>query len=261
MTATAIPLERLQIGRVLQGTFGALGRNWWRILILALPLEFAPEIASMWLKAKLVPLDFGALTLVLRPAIRSWVDMAVSLAPDTVMSVYFCRWAAAELEGARKTFALGDLRRLAALLLATLLADVAVGLGNLLLLIPGMLLGLLWVALSPVVVLEGAGPLQGLSRSAALTKRSRFRLVLLLVIYLACDFVVRLAVRMAMGLVGPLLGPQYFLSVLAPLSLLSSALISTFWALMWGAGAPVIYFELVRLKSGLGGLNPATVFD
>ena len=261
MAATAIiDRPRLEIGRVIGGSFGALRRNWWRVLILALPLEFAPELATIWIKGHLPALEFGAATPLVRPAVREWVDMAVGFLPDTLMSVYFCRWAAAEMEGAPKGFSLGDPRRVAALLLAVILADVAVGLADLLLYVPGMVLGLLWIALAPVVILEGARPVQALGRSAALTKGHRGRLVLILAISFVCDMVLRIGVHTAFDVEVVALGRAHLQTLLA-LSAISSALMSTLWALLWDAGAPVVYFELIRLKTGVGGWDAAAVFD
>jgi hypothetical protein len=265
MAAIAVSEERLDIGKVLRGTAGNLGRNWWRILVLVPPLIVLPSFLSSWIAVQMTPLFPAPQTEGLWPLaryiLRGWIETAIFIVPGSVASLYLCRWAAADAEGGRKSFALGDPRRLGALVLAKTAADVLISLSQLLLYAPAIVLGLVWIVISPVVVLEGARPLDSLARSAALTRTHRLRIGLILIVFYVIYFAVQLGLGAAMSDIASNVGPERYLEDLPMLSYGMFALLSTVWRLLWLACAPMLYFELVRLKSGLGGPNPAAVFD
>ncbi len=253
---------KLDVGRVIGGTFSALARNWWRIAALAIPLGFAPYVASYWIVSHL---PFAALS-AWRPIIgylaEAWVSFAVGVVPGSVLAAYVCRWVAADAEGGRKTFALNNLDHLLVLVSARLMAGVGVNLAALLLYLPAILLSQVWAVIGPVAVLEGAGPVASLRRSADLTRRRLWRLVMVWIvfflIYLTASFCIAVPYSlMVRGMLGAELRIKATFALVAGLS----ALLYTVYAVLWYVAAPVIYFELIQLKSGLGGRNPAAVFD
>ncbi len=261
MTTTAIDDPKLRIGRVFGGGIGLLARNWPRVLVLALPLTFAAHVAALWVNQFAPRLHPGALTPFFSYVLQGWINGAVDLVPAAVLSLYFCRWAKADLEGGRKTFALGPPSRFLTLLLARMVVLITVGASQLLFILPAVLLSTIWVVMSPVVIFEGVGPIRSLARSAALTKRHRIGVFLLILVYFLGYLAIWYGLAVALSIGARLLGPQIYAQFAFPLVYGTSALGSSIYSLLIQASGPVLYFELVRLKSGLGGPNPAAVFD
>jgi hypothetical protein len=73
--------------------------------------------------------------------------------------------------------------RLLPLIGLSILAGLAVGIGMLLLIVPGVILFVMWAVIVPVCVVERLGPTASMSRSSALTKGHRWKIlgILLLV--------------------------------------------------------------------------------
>jgi hypothetical protein len=127
---------------------------------------------------------------------------------------------------------------------------LGVGLGALLFIIPGMILWVMWSVAAPVCVVEGAGPLASLSRSAALTKGHRWRIFGIL-------FVIGIVNQIVQGIV------QFGLAAAA------GALVGAIGTFLWMALAQtyssiavaVIYHDLRVAQEGIDVERIAAVFD
>lgn len=174
------------------------------------------------------------------------------------VEIVIIRMTAREREGG--TGALGSdladgLRGFFPVLGLSILMGLAILLGMLLLLVPGLLLATAWTVLVPVAVLERGGFFATFSRSADLTRGSRWRVlgfwwllggcVLLVGIPLMAGFGILAPAVSAAGAVAPLL--------VAVISLLGGA------ASMLGATALAILYDELRSRSGeaADGLAPA----
>jgi len=127
---------------------------------------------------------------------------------------------------------------------------IAIGFGTLLLIVPGlMMMAAFYVAL-PACVMEGLGPFQSMSRSAALTKGHRWKV-----------FGVYLVVALIAGIVGSVINLIITLSI-APMAGLISGLV---WNLLTTAynsiAIAVMYHDLRVLKDGIDIDRIAAVFD
>ncbi len=96
---------------------------------------------------------------------------------------------------------------LARLVWVTLIVAIGVGVGLLLLIVPGVILFTLWYIAQPVVVAEDAGVFQSLSRSRQLVRGNGWRvflfiLLLLLLVLLASVFAFLVAAPFGTGLLG-----------------------------------------------------------
>jgi hypothetical protein len=123
------------------------------------------------------------------------------------------------------------------LIAAGILAGVAITIGLLLLIAPGLYLLTIWAVIVPVIVLERAGVFESFGRSRQLVKGYGWPvlgvLVCLFVIQLVLGFVIDAIVYgILSNLVGYLIGDLISRTLIAPLSALAAA---------------VLYFELKRL--------------
>lgn len=76
--------------------------------------------------------------------------------------------------------------------------SIGIGIGLLLLVVPGVILGLMWALTIPVAVLEDTGLGDSLSRSRYLTEGHRFRVLAIFLLYFALVFALEL------GFLGPI---------------------------------------------------------
>lgn len=133
-----------------------------------------------------------------------------------------------------------------------LLVSLGAMLGMLLLIIPGIILYLRWAVAIPVQVNEKRGVRASMSRSAELTKGSRWALLGLFVIFIIIAFVVQWIVGMLTALMMGSLG-------LIP-ALAIGALVSTVWSIMGAILLAVSYVELRLIKDGANVKDLAEIF-
>jgi hypothetical protein len=261
MAAITLDRPRLDVGRVIGGTFGALGRNWARVLVVAVPLSVAPHLLGVWLARMAVAPRAPGLGAFVGYLERIWISSFIVLAPAVVLSLLLCRWVAADMEGGRKSFSLGDPKRLWALMLAAIVAQFAINLGELLLYLPAIVLTALWGVLAPAVVLEGAGPIQALARSAELTRHHLVRIVLIWLAYVLIYVALGFGLGAVMALTVSAVPSELRRATIPLISYTFTALLNAGDALLWFTTGPVLYFELLRLKSGIAGAGQAAIFD
>jgi hypothetical protein len=122
---------------------------------------------------------------------------------------------------------------------ASILAGLAIGIGLVLLIAPGLYLLTIWCLIVPVIVLEGAGTTAAFSRSRELVRGFGWQVFGTLVLV----FVVMLAVGLVLGIIfAPLpTAASNFVS-----SIVSGTLVSPFLALVLTLG----YFRLLAARGG-----------
>ena len=153
--------------------------------------------------------------------------------------------AVADIQDERRDESLGSLFAmvgpvLGRLLLAGLLAAAGIGLGFLLLVVPGLVLLTLWSLLIPVIVLERRGVLESFGRSRRLVRGHAWRVFVIVVLLAILQAVVSGILRSLLdGVAGSYAG--YALG-----DLLANALVGPLSAI----AVAVIYFELVRAREG-----------
>lgn len=132
--------------------------------------------------------------------------------------------------------------KLISLILLQLVVGILVGIGLILLIIPGVILALMWIVAVPSMVVENRGVFDSMSRSSELTHGNRMRIlaigILLLAIYVAIALIGALLIAAT-----PVIG-AIALIVVAVLLYPYVAIISA-----------VLYFRLRELREG--GAGPA----
>jgi hypothetical protein len=154
--------------------------------------------------------------------------------------------------GAQLTKAAG---RAPLLFVAGMLATLAVALGTLLLIVPGVLLSLAWIVGPGVGAVEGKGFLDIFRRSAELTRGSRGALFAISFLLTVLALILNLVSRVVTG--GSLLSAgqsPLFLYIVQPAV---TGIVTAVWASIVAAA----YLELRGVKEGLTAGGLATVFD
>ncbi|MBI1180107.1 MAG: hypothetical protein GC201_06075 [Alphaproteobacteria bacterium] len=132
-----------------------------------------------------------------------------------------------------------------------IVAGIAIGIGYILFIIPGVILSLMWAVAVPAAVVERPGVFAALGRSADLTRGHRWQILGLALVYA----VIVIAFTIAVGLATLIVSFVPLLPVLV--TAVANALVAAFGAVTF----TVLYSELRRIKDGVGVDAIAQVFD
>jgi len=151
----------------------------------------------------------------------------------------------ADIQDGRRDASVGDLFRsvtpvLLPLIMAGLLAGLAIGIGLILLIVPGLFLLTIWSVLSPVIVLERPGIFPAFGRSRDLVRGNGWQVLAVIVVF----FLVLLVVNAVLTAIGNVFG--FAGSVVA--DIVASVLVAP----LVGLAGAVLYFSVRRVKGELG---------
>lgn len=237
------------ISNVFSNTFGVIARNAPLFLGLSLIIVGLPQLL---IGLVATPQTSDPLALFASPGaiFTSMIGYIVFLFLSIVLQASLIVASANDLAGRPVNFGECVNRAVAKLLpLIGLGIVVAVGvsIGFVFLIIPGVILYLMWMVAVPVLMVENLGVFESLSRSAALTKGSRWKLLGLIVVF----FIFSMIIAIPIGVIS---------LISTSLSLVSSALLSTVSAAVGAAGIAAIYIELRGSKEGTNSDQLASVF-
>ncbi len=220
--------DKLDVGRVLSRTF-EMYKDQFTLLIPAALVLFVPvALINGFLYSEggfLLALVASALAII---ATYWYQGMVVEAARDI-------------LDG-RRDQTIGSLFSsvtpvLAALIGAGILAGIGIGIGFLLLIVPGLFLLTIWAVIAPVIVLERAGIFDSFGRSRQLVKGHGWQVFGVIVVLFLIFFVIRIIISaLVSGISDTFLGFALADVIVNVLTVPISAL-----------AASVIYFELKRL--------------
>lgn len=259
MSSTFRERRRFDVGRVFELTFGAIGANGLPLLLIALLFVGLPQAALVWGQTMLVEQTgtgnfFGVAMLV------GLVGFLLTLVGGVLMQGVVTHTVVADLQG-RKTSLRESLnvalRSFWVLIGIGIVSGVAMGLGLILLIVPGILIFLIWLMAGPVAIAERTGVFEALSRSRTLTRDHRWWLLLIAVVY----FVVSWVLGLLAGLLSLAVGGLDAAPSLNFASLVVGPVIQALSTLIWGAMVAASYVELRAVKEGGGKENVAAIFD
>jgi len=144
-------------------------------------------------------LGFGAITIL--TGLASYIAIEISHAA-TVVAVSDLHLDRAASIGSAYSTAKSSMLRVIGISLAV---GIAVGIGLIFLLVPGIYLALMWSLAIPVTVLEGGGLGVSTTRSTELTKGSRGRIFVIYVLIVILSVVVSFIVELPVGIVAGLM--------------------------------------------------------
>lgn len=263
MTSTSSVAEprpaKLDFGRVIQTTFGVLGRNFGVFLLLAIVVSALP-LALMGYGAAVASSGFTGQ--VFNPEAFGLIGLGGLLAflANVVLQAGVMYGAVTDLRGQKASFAdcfQAGLANILPLIGIGILWVLALMLSWITIVGPFILM-CMWFVAVPAQVAERTGVIGAFGRSRRLTKGSRWRIFGLLILYVIVSSVVQQALVTAAG--GPINLAAGSPTPSIP-GLAVSTVISVLNALVAATGTAAIYFELRRVKEGLGAEELAALFD
>lgn len=237
------------ISNVFSNTFGVIGRNAPLFLGLSLIIVGVPQLLIGLL---VTPQSADPLMVLNNPGtiFTSMIGYIVFLFLSIVLQASLIVASANDLAGRPTNFGECINRAVAKLFpLLGLGIVVAIGctLGLLFLIVPGVILYLMWMVAVPAMMVENLGISESLSRSAALTKGSRWKLLGLIVVFMIFSIIVGI--------------PFGMLSLISPtITIVTSALASAISAAVGAAGIAAVYIELRGSREGTSSDQLAKVF-
>ncbi|MEH6661655.1 MAG: hypothetical protein V7679_08415 [Parasphingorhabdus sp.] len=236
--------EHLDIGRVLNNTFGVIMRNpliflGLSFLIVALPqalVQLATGAATASSDPDAMMAMFSSPSMIAASAGGWLLVMILSI----LLQATFIIATVKDLNG--QPVSLGDcigqaIGKLLPLIGLGILMTLGIMAGMILLIIPGLILALMWIVASPVMMAEDKGIIDSLKRSAELTKGSKRWIVLLFVVYIILS-----------SILGMLMIPFVFAGPIAVM--LVGLVINTLTGAIQGTGIAAVYVDLRIVKEG-----------
>ncbi len=267
MTNTTGPQDRFDLARVIQHAIGAIRYNAASFAILALLLAGAPALVStiglVGLLGKVMTMSgTGA------PDLRglgqgvtlTFAGGLIGLIANAVLQGAIIYGTASYLNGRAASF--GDclgagLRRCLPLIGLMLLMIPALVVGFVLFFVPGVMMGVAWIAAAPALVVERTGVFGAFSRSADLTRGRRWPIFGLLLLYFIVISIVQQVIINLAGAAFAAATPRAMLLHQLPIGAALGVVVSV----LASAGIAAIYYELRVSREGVGPEALAAVFD
>lgn len=254
-TAPVFEERKISVGRVFQRAFSAIGQNPVVVLGLALIVGALPSLLMTYLFVQLglaspAALQSGAISMsgffgaVL---VSSLIGMIIAALVQAALT----RAVVSANEGRRVTFGeslSAGFRKILPLIALSIVFAFAVGIGFVLLVIPGIILLLMWAVAVPVLVIEGTGVFASFGRSAELTKGARWKILGLFLVLI----VIYWLLTVVLGLIGlSMYGTGTSAAGVPIANLVGSVIAGTAFNLLWGTIQPSLYVELRQAKEGV----------
>ncbi len=182
-----------------------------------------------------------------------WLQLAVNIVLGAVCEAMILYATFQALRGRPvrigESMAIG-LRRFVPVIVASIVAGIAEGLGLILLVVPGLIAMVMFVVAEPAIVVERLGPFEGLSRSIELTRGYRWSIFGLV-------FVVGLVELVVGMIIGATLRPTDSLLWNTIVTYAFGTLARAYFSVL----VAIVYHDLRVLKEGIDLDQIAAVFD
>lgn len=258
MTDAAVSGERFEFGRVVGQTFSLIGRNFVWFLLLALIFVGVPDFGVFYAQGYIFQSQ---------PDLYGWVTFGgavVALVTTYILQGALTRAAVDDLSGrgVRLGAAIGaGFANFFPLFIVAILVGLGVFLGFIALIVPAILLAVRWAVAAPALVMERVGPTGAMGRSADLTEGHRWAIFGLLLLYLVFAYALQIGLALLITSMGATLQDRVVLSTPGLLFGVLNAAVSAVVTLISTVGTASLYFELRRVKDGVGVEDLAKVFD
>lgn len=244
----------MEIGRTIGRAFSTIGSNPGVTLGIAFLFSAVPSTILNLLTQRLRPtaLDTDSMVAWLSATIvTALITMLLQLITQGALMRATVRAAA----GDRANFAdsaMTGLRAALPLLGLGILSAIAIMLGLVLLIVPGVMLWVLWAVAGPALVAERLGPIKAMSRSAALTKGARWKVFAVQLLLLVFGWIVGAALTsVLMTVYGGLQPMAQAMSGGLPVTwIVLNALVTTVVSAISAIVLASLYIELREWKEG-----------
>lgn len=228
--------RKLDVGGTLSQVFNTYGAQAGVLLPLAFGLFLIVAIVTALLNGSLIlfPISFAVSII----AATLYQGMVVEVVSD--------------VQDGRRDMSVGDLVNavgpvILPLIGAGILAGIAIGIGFLLLVVPGLILLTIWAVIAPVIVVEHSGVIDAFGRSRDLVRGNGWQV-----------FGVILCVFLIVVIVGAILGAiAVGISDSVGMRILFNVVAQTLTAPIGALAASVIYFRLMALRNEAPPAPPA----
>lgn len=243
------------LGRVLQKTFEAIRQNWVVFLAASFLLIGIPSLISGYGQTNnTLATPFAGYTFIFIGGGLTLVGSYVLQGMVVFAAVNGFNGKSVDLGSALST----GLRFFFPLLGLAILMGLALFLGYLLLIVPGLILTVMWVVASPALVVENRGILDSFQRSRDLTRGNRWMIFALLVVYVVLSWMIGWIV-MAVGAAAG--GSFATASAFWGVAMVLTPVVNILTGVVSSAGVAAVYYELRRSKEGVSPEQLASVFD
>ena len=252
--ASVAQTENIDVGRVVQRGFSAIGRNAVGFALMAVVFAGLPNFAMNYVLLANLP------TLAGNPLDGGYWGTYAALLLLTVFCGFLLQAAVVrmvilDLSG-RPADLPGSLLAALGLILPmiglTIVSGVAIGFALLLLIVPGVILYVMWIVAVPILVEERRGVFGSLSRSSDLTRGSRWQIFGLLVLFIIFSVVIS-AVFGLFNFGDPFQSPELFA--------LGNAVVAVISGIVMASMLASLYFELRTVKEGATSDSLAAIFE
>ena len=246
MTAMAQPAE-LDIGGVIRDIIGVLQRNLTPFLLLAAILVGIPSVLTGL--AQTMYLGAGGWSHLPSFAFAGLIRLVASL----ILQAALIYGAVTDLNGRRASVSqclsvgLNDFLPLFGI---GLLAGIAICIGLMFLIVPGVILAVMWCVAVPAFVAERMPVMESFGRSVRLTEGNRWRIFALFVIF-----------ALASAVLSAVVGAVTVFAPFAFREVVVQPIVAVITGLVGATGAAVLYVELRRIKEGVDPARIATGFE
>lgn len=228
--------RKLDVGGTLSQTFSTYGQQAGVLLPVAFVIYLVVSVVDAILyKNFLLTATLGLAVTVI--AATLYQGIVVSLVKD--------------VQDGRRDYSVQDLLDQAwpvvlPLIGVGILAGIAIGIGILLFIVPGLILLTIWSVVAPVIVVEHSGVMASFGRSRALVKGNGWQVFgVIILVYL-----ITVVAAVILGAIGAAISESF------GIRLLFNLIASTLTAPIWALAASTIYFRLLSLREA-----PATGSD
>ena len=258
MATQAVSDGKIDIGRVIQRGFSTFGRQAGVLLVLALLLTAVPAIVlglTVGRQMAAASTDpTAALSMVSSPGY--WVTILVNVLCSLLLQASVVRASILDLRSERVDIAsnlIEALKLLLPMIGLSILTTLIVGIGFVLLIVPGII-ALLYLSVSvPVLVSERLGVTGSMSRSGELTKGTRGRIFLL--------FLIIGVIYIAVGMVSGLIATPMMLSGSLTVAVILQSIIGAVSSLISAVMVASLYVELRMVKENVSEQGLAAIFS
>ena len=253
MTLETSGAEKLDIGTVIQTTFGVIRRNFVSFGLISLVFAGIPALIIGLAAPR------GSAEAFTNPGATGTIllGVLVSIVATAVLQGALVHMTAADLSGRSVSASAGmttGVRNFLPLLGIGFLMSLGIIFGMIFFVVPGLILAIVWSVTVPASIVERLTITSAFGRSRNLTRNNRWRILGLLLVLAIATFVIELVL-------GAIFGGLSVVSQASPISALGQAIGSVFAGMIGASGVAVLYAELRRIKDGVGINDLAAVFD
>lgn len=261
---TAAAHSKLDIGRVISGTFSVIGRNFVAFAALALVLSGIPTALIAFFQAASLA-NSAAFSFSSGYFTSIAYSGLVALITGAVLQGALVYGTVQDMTGARPSIPdclANGLRAFLPLIGLSILLAISITFGFLLLIVPGIMMACAWCVAVPALVADRSGVFGAFSRSAELTRGNRWRIFALFIVVWVIALVIGAVVTaISMALSFGNAGLDIVALARSPVRIAANLLSNTLTSMIGSTGVAVLYVELRRAREGLGPQWLAEIFS